>query len=83
MPCSPLSGKARGVNSGVSFVLAGRVINCKFFATSLSESTLRKGDCRKETLSPVFSVSSKTGSCVVLVKSERAMVSLSVSFDVR
>ena len=55
----PARWQSSRATSGVSFVLAGRVISCKVFATSLSGSTLRKGDCRRETLSAVFSVSSK------------------------
>jgi hypothetical protein len=39
-------------------VPAGRVISFKVFSTSLSESKFRKGDCRREMLSPVFRVSS-------------------------
>ena len=44
-----------------------------------SESTFRNGDCRRETLSAVFSVSSNTASPVLLAKSARTMVSFSVS----
>ena len=51
----------------------------KVLATSLSGSTFRKGDCRRETLSAVFSVSSNTASPVLLSKSERTMVSFSVN----
>jgi hypothetical protein len=61
-----------------SLVLAGLVISCKVFVTSSSESTFRKGDCRREMVSPVFSVSSNTASPGVFVKSSRAIVSLSV-----
>ncbi len=57
----------------------GRVICCNVLATSLSESTFKKGDCRRETLSAVFSVSSNTASPVLLAKSARTMVSFSVS----
>ena len=48
--------------------------------TWLSGSTFRKGDCRREMLSAVFSVSSKIASPVLLAKSARTIVSLSVSF---
>jgi hypothetical protein len=50
--CSPLT-KLAG-HFGVSFVSAGRVIICNSLATSISESTFRKDDCRKETLRAVF-----------------------------
>jgi hypothetical protein len=52
--------------AGASFraCAAGRV-----FATSLSESIFRKGDCRREKLSAVFSASSNTASPVLLEKS--------------
>ena len=75
----PARWQSSRATSGVSFVPAGRVISCKVFATSLSESTFRKGDCRRETLSAVFSVSSKIASPVLLAKSARTIVSFSVS----
>src|ERR1035438_2331985 len=74
----PARRQSSRATAGVSFVLAGRVISCKVFATSPSESTFKKGDCRKETLSAVFSVSSNTGSPVLLAKSARTMESFSV-----
>src|SRR5271166_6185142 len=40
----------------------------------------RKGDCPRLTARACFRVSSKTGSAVELAKSERTMVSFSVSF---
>jgi hypothetical protein len=47
-------------------------------ATLFSESTFRNGDWFRETPSAVLSVSSNTGSPVLLAKSARTMVSLSV-----
>jgi len=64
--------------SGVSLVSGGRVISFNVAATLSSASTFRKGDWFKETLSAVLSVSSKTGSPVLLLKSAIITVSLSV-----
>ena len=49
---------------------------------ALSETRLRKGDCSNCTANPWRSVPSNTGSPVVLMKSARTIVSLSVSFGV-
>src|SRR5208283_5769407 len=54
------------VTSGVSRVLAGRVISLRVSTTLSSERRFRKGDCRRETVRAVFSVSSKTASPVLL-----------------
>jgi hypothetical protein len=53
---------------------AAWAICCRIFATSLSESTFRKGDWRREMLSAVLSVSSKTESPVLFSKSARDFV---------
>jgi hypothetical protein len=57
--------------SGVSFVLVGRDICRRVLATTLSRSTFRKGDCRRETLSGVLSVSSKIASPVLYAGKHR------------
>src|SRR5271156_3968269 len=57
---------------------AGRDINFKVAAILFSGSTFRNGDWLRETLSAVFSVSSNTASPVLLAKSARTMVALSV-----
>jgi hypothetical protein len=81
-PLLPARWQSSLATSGVSFVSAGRVISCKVIETSLLESRLRKGDCRREMLRPVFSVSSNIASPVLLAKSARTMVSLSgAGFD--
>ncbi len=74
----PARWQTSRATSGRSFASAGRVINFNVAATLFSESTFRNGDWFRETLSAVFSVSSKTGSPVSLLKSARTMVSFSV-----
>jgi len=60
MSCCPSADKTRGPLRWFSFVSARRVIMCNVLETSISESTFRKGDCRKETLRAVFNASSRT-----------------------
>ena len=66
-------------NSRVSLASLGCAIRASVCATRSSESKFRNGDCSSCADSPCRSVPSKTGSPVVLVKSARTMVSLSVS----
>ena len=67
-------------SSGVSRVSAGWPISPNVFWIRWSETRLRKGDCSSCTANPWRSVPSNTGSPVVLAKSARTIVSLSVSF---
>ena len=66
-------------SSGVSRASAGRPIRPSAFWIRSSETRLRKGDCSSCIANPWRSVPSNTGSPVVLVKSARTIVSLSVS----
>ena len=75
--CFPFVGKLLAQPAGVTFA--------SFFPMRLkvcwicsSVTRLKKGDCSSSTESPCRSVPSKTGSLVVLTKSARTMVSLSV-----
>src|SRR5208282_421106 len=64
----PARWQSSRATSGASLVSGGRVISCNVLATLLSESTFRNGDWFRETSSAVLSVSSKTGSPVLLSK---------------
>ena len=65
--------------AGVNRASAGCSISLSSCRIRSSETRLRNGDCRSCTASPCRSISSNTGSPVVLLKSARTMVSLSVS----
>ena len=69
--------------SGVSRVSAGLPISLSTCWMRSSEMRLRNGDCSSCTARPCLSVPSNTASPVVLLKSARTIVSLSVSFGAR
>src|SRR5215469_4308410 len=56
-------------------------MRCRVVAISLSDSTLKKGDCRRERLRATFRESSKVVSPVLLIKSARTMVSSGVNAE--
>ena len=78
MALLPVRWQTSCVTSGVNRSPAGRPISFNVSFTLRSETRARKGDCSSCTESPCFSVSSNTLSPVLLSKSERTMVSLSV-----